>query len=676
MLAFYLNNRPFLLDESSSIVIDEENPAWNFKEYNGSAGMGISIPINDVNRMLLGNPDRFEKFRKGKASEFENFRAEFSGNLLIAGTLIVQSANNGVYKCWCRSEVGNIGKEYSEKYISDSYSFWQPIQFNNKASYDPETDDYDCPKIYNPDFFSGKGRVVTIHEKITNPNYIPEDWEWDETSSVLDEETIPRGEKVEDLTAAFYKTAGWFVNDRDLSGKVKAPTTESVKALIEIVDSLQVNVVSPMLFLNRVLENIFTDAKFPIGNSFLNEDDDLKKLILYNNFDITQNTYVTTSDWWNWNKDKQNRSEFYQALGQTVLFISRNAQQPFYYKDLVPKIKLSNLLLSIQNTLNVFFFPRKHLRIMDIIDRESIFTLPSIDISEYMIGEWEPGEKVNTTLKFSFSHDSSDTYFTEGWEKIDDYRDREKEPLDTWDDLKDIEQPRMEEVRYLRKENKFVRYKLWVKHVQDLESGSELDGRYLGWGTISVGFQNGFFNYGQEDEEEIKSDFSTLLGEEICITEQKGNTSDERFEYESLSPRLLFSLGNGSAKYETDNLRLDWEYPQKGLLDKRWKNTSRFYCQRLPVKRDAELPQNVINYIKRNIWRRFRSEEGEFVIDNIRTSYGLHKIGATKINGFKVEYAPKEYDLSGPWNVGDMIEIDEGLNFDNADVWDSYPLII
>ena len=141
-------------------------------------------------------------------------------------------------------------------------------------------------------------------------------------------------------------------------------------------------------------------------------------------------------------------------------------------------------------------------------------------------------------------------------------------------------------------------------------------------------------------------------------------------------PGLSFLWAMALRNTKQDTLRMDWEDPEKGLLKKRFKNTARFFCQRQPVERDARLPHNAIDYISRNIWRRFLSEEGEFVIEKIRTSYGLHSIGATTINGFKVEYAPKEYDLSGPWNVGDMIEIDEGLDFGSSDVWDSYPLII
>ncbi len=674
MLAFYLNNQPFLLDESTSITIEEINPAWNFKEYPGDVGLGINIPFNEVNAMLLGNPERFEKFRKGNIVEFTGFRVEVDGVVKLQGTLVINDASES-YKGWCRSDIGNIGKEYREKYITDSFSFAQEKTFSNKATYDPDSDDYDCPKVYNPDFFSEKGLEVELEEKIENPNHIPEDWQWDE-DSILEEETIPKGEKIEDLTAAFYKSTGWIVNERDNGGLVKVPTDTIEEVLEKGVLNTDLCAISPMLFLSYFIETVFKDAGYPIGENFLRNDADMKRLLIYNNFTIVEADYITTRTKYYLNTRYTDNvySDFVSGVVSEVSSLYFSANTAFFYKNLVPRIKLSDFLLSMQNLLNVFLMPRKHIREMDLIDRESIFTEPAINISEYLVGKWKMGEKKNVTLKFSFKHDSNDTYFQDGWENLDDSHDKIKEPVETWEDLENIEDPQLSEIRFVKSANKFAQYRVVV--VEKETDGKTIKTRNIGWDTISKGFQNGFFNYGQDDEEEIKTNFSTVLGEDICIAEQKGNTSDEHFEYQTFSPRLIFSLGNGTAKYETDTLRMDWEDPEKGLLKKRFKNTARFFCQRQPVERDARLPHNAIDYISRNIWRRFLSEEGEFVIEKIRTSYGLHSIGATTINGFKVEYAPKEYDLSGPWNVGDMIEIDEGLNFDNADVWDSYPLII
>ena len=54
-------------------------------------------------------------------------------------------------------------------------------------------------------------------------------------------------------------------------------------------------------------------------------------------------------------------------------FITRDYNGKFKYKDLVPKIKLPEFLLSVQNLLNLCFFFRNDGKV-DIIDRETIIT--------------------------------------------------------------------------------------------------------------------------------------------------------------------------------------------------------------------------------------------------------------------------------------------------------------
>ena len=272
MLAFYLNNQPFLLDESTSITIEEINPAWNFKEYPGDVGLGINIPFNEVNAMLLGNPERFEKFRKGNIVEFTGFRVEVDGVVKLQGTLVINDAS-GSYKGWCRFRY----RKYWEKSTARNIlpiAFHSPREktFSNKATYDPDSDDYDCPKVYNPDFFSEKGLEVELEEKIENPNHIPEDWQWDE-DSILEEETIPKGEKIEDLTAAFYKSTGWIVNERDNGGLVKVPTDtiEEVleKGCVEYGFVCDFSYAFPVVFLSKT---VFKDAGYPIGENFLRNE--------------------------------------------------------------------------------------------------------------------------------------------------------------------------------------------------------------------------------------------------------------------------------------------------------------------------------------------------------------------------------------------------------------------
>ena len=52
-------------------------------------------------------------------------------------------------------------------------------------------------------------------------------------------------------------------------------------------------VVSPMLFLRYIIKELLKASGFYIDIDALSDDEDLKKLILYNNFDITDIFFST-----------------------------------------------------------------------------------------------------------------------------------------------------------------------------------------------------------------------------------------------------------------------------------------------------------------------------------------------------------------------------------------------
>jgi len=177
----------------------------------------------------------------------------------------------------------------------------------------------------------------------------------------------------------------------------------------------------------------------------------------------------------------------------------------------------------------------------------------------------------------------------------------------------------------------------------------------IGWQHISTGFQNGFVNKGQEEQEEIKTKFSTLIGGQTTMTQQKGNINSMRFAYSNFSPRLLFYTGNNTAKNQTANISLDWEKVDTGLLTSRWSQWSRFWCQRQPVKGEATFTANMIDYVIRNIWKKFRGEDGEFIIEEMKCEFGLNRIGISSINGYKTATIPKIVQLTGTWDYGELV---------------------
>jgi len=663
MLAFYLNNKPFAVDSADSVRLSWRNPACNIKDFPGDIGLGIEIPVNDINRELLGNPERFERYAENNIREFAGFEIRYGGVLLMQGTLIINSAGEDKYSAWLRSDIGNIGKEHREKFIFESKSFLeQERTFENKSNYDPLTDHYACPKIFNSQFFYDKGRKLKLERYIENPQYADMNW-WQDLWNTVPA-YITEAYETEDLTESFRKTASWTVNYPNPDGTILMP--ESYSHIDFVHKNLETCVVSPMLFLNYILKTVIKDSGFYLDKNFLREDPDLQKLILYNNFDITHMKHIPSYDIIEWNVKLDN--DLYSRGSYTIPSenVYRGYDKTFLYKDLVPEINLKDFFLSTQNLLNVCFFFRPGRKIIDIIDREGILTGTSVDISGYLTGSWEMGDKKDVTIKFSFSHDTNDEYFTDKWEDIDDRREDEKEPVETWEDLENITEPEMGEIRYLKTYNQYVQYNLIQITDEDPVTGQPVESSHLGWERIALGFQNGYYNYGKDEEEEISTKFSTLFGDQTTLAYQRGNIRNKKYAYENFTPRLLFYLGNNTAKFETDTISLDWEKQETGLMYSRWKNWARFWANRQPVSCQAHFPLNMLIYVLNNLYRKFRTREGEFIIEEISTEFGINQIGLTKINGYKINYTPQVHYLSDLWRYMDDLIIDTPIDFEST----------
>ena len=649
MLGFYLNNEPFVLDLNSSIRLTWVNPACFFDEIPGDVGIGISIPVNNHNRAMLKNPERFERLSQENDNEFPGFAIRYSGVLLMSGTLVIQSASSESYSGWLRSNVGNLGKLHREKYIYDINAFAEDKEFVNKANYDPLTDPYGCPKIYNPEFFYDKGRKVPIEIQVPNPDY----YEGSDREAFLMQES-----ETEAFSEAFRKTAFYFVNKLNPDNTVMAEG--DIGQMKNLEYSLKVNVVSPMLFLNYVIEKVLSDANFFIDNNFISSDNDLQKLLIYGNYDIATMTFEIPSfeiHVTNWSDGATIQNYVRRITG-----VIRSYTESFVFKDLLPKIKLKDFILSIQNLLNVCFHFTQEGKV-NIIDREQILTNPAFDIDKYMINQWEITEKKDVTLKFTFEHDEDDTIFKERWEDVDDVRMDEKKPVNDYYELEDITSPEMGEVRYIRSTNTYVKYSLIQESLPDAETGGQLTEDTLGWQHLAIGFQNGYVNYGKDEEEEIATNFSTLIGDQTVMTHHRGNINSLKFAYQNFTPRLLFYLGNNIAKSETDNISLDWEKEETGLLKKRYSKWSKFWSTRQPVSGKAQIPLNVIDYMVNNITQKYRCEQGDFIIEEMETEFNLNGIGTTNIKGYKIAYTPNIFPVISKWNFNDMILDDSLIDF-------------
>jgi hypothetical protein len=664
MLGYYINNKPLAIEANSSVRIIYYNPACFFDEIPGDVALGIEMPNNEVNAAILGNPERFAKYSMSSTREFPGFEIRFGGKTLISGTLIIQSADKDSYSGWCRNNVGNLGKAHRDKYIYDIPAFMQNKTFVNKANYNPLTDPYGCPTHYNPDFFRDKGHVVNLTKKVPNPDYVDLSW-WQDLWHEQQPAYLDEFYKIEAFTEAFRRSAALFVNHLNPDKTVQAIGSTALIKRFET--DLFVNVISPMLFLNFILEMLFRDAKFFIDKNAIKDSPDMQKLILYNNFDITKVEFTTKFI-----------TETIPAV-ETVLYtipavtytvgsiqdIKRSYDGTFQYRDLLPKIKLRDFILSIQNLLNVCFHFHGDGKV-DIIDREAAIDSVPIDIDKYLVNGWNIGERKDVTLKFLFSHDNDDSMFSEKWIDIDDRRLDEKDPVQTADELELIENPVFGEIRYIVQSNTYAEY-AWVVEPQiDPATGDEVPVNIVGWKHLSTGFQNGFFNRNKNEEEQIKTDFSTLFGDQTTHTLHKGNMETIKLAYENFTPRLMFYLGNNQAKSETANLALDWEKKDKGLLAKRWPKWNRFWAQRHPVTIDAAFSINMLDYVSRNITNRFRCREGDFIIETMETEFNLNSIGDTKLTGYKNSFTPAVVTIDQHWNWNNLIMDDTLLDFDNV----------
>ncbi len=672
MLSFTLNTEPLVLSHDTSVQLVWQNPACNFKSFPGDVGLGIDIPVNDHNRMLFENSERWDLHATENKRELPNFEISYSGTLLMRGTLVIENSNNETYTGWLRSEAGNIGKVHREKYIYDSISFNEEKTFVNKSNYDPDTDDYACPEIRNPLFFQEKGERWEAVRLTPNPNFGKKVWNllWGLLPQTDSRPYLINLVETEDLTEAFLQNGNWRVNRPNPGFDVYAPDSTSNADSKSIVEDLEVAVVSPMLFLTYVLKALFKDANFSIRDNFLADDDDLKNLIIYHNFDITNMEYFTAEvegyiDYFDerFNDPLYAHSQLIErSSGYTVSKVRRWVDK-FVYKNLLPKIRMKDFVMSIQNLLNVFFHFAPDQKIVDIIDRESILDGEAIDIEKYLTNFRNKEEKKNNTLKFSFEHDSNDLIITERWEDISDYRDKEKEPVDTWTLLMAVEEPETDEIRFVREINAYAQYKLWLLEDED-EDGNLKQKKFIGWRVLSIAFQIAYFNYrkNEREEEEIKTEFSTLVEE--AGTLQKGNIRSELFAFETFSPRLLFAKPFNQADYETANISLDWEKEETGLLETRWKYWKRIWATRQEVSTEADFHLSILDFTIRNIYKKFRSQECEFLIDEMKTEFRMNEIGKTQIKGYKFDYAPKTYTLDDMWQLNDIIFIDETIDLE------------
>lgn len=636
MLTITYKNNDIPLDEGFSIRLSWINPVCFFDKIMGDAGLGIDIPVNDYSKAYFGHPDRFEKLRvTAEGRKFGNVEIRYDGYLLMSGTLNITNATWETYSGWLQSNVGVIGEQQRERDITEM-EWTKDVSFSNKSIYVEGVDHYCAPSLKNGIWWEEKGGLIKLPKA-----YYDEDGKYNETDNEI-------GKLTWDHITNYKK----FVNYRP-SGLVLYSDKGAV--------------VTPMLWLTYVIDQMFKMNSFFIeANPFKNVID-LKGMVVYNNWSLikmdpvykTVVNRVFDKDYVpdtplipgvDMGNDEPNK--FWIDVVTKMIEDFQFYPGTFNYSDLLPLISLKDFLIALQNYFNVAFFWRTDQRV-DIIMREHVLDdkvwdvatgtyviVTPFDLSDYLSGNWIIGEQKDVTLKFIQEYDREDRMFGQEFhdltERIDDFA----EDVETFTELEAITTDPEGTLRLVKSENKIYEWKWAVQENEGI--GYNHQERYwdvMKWEFVSTGPQPYLYGSGDE-QEEIKSNLSTLImvGEDV-VALQKGNMASTRSLRNEFSFRVGFASGINGYKLTPTNpislATLNWE-GDDGIFTLRWKQWSRFWSTRLPIEGEFNLPLNVLYYVTNNIHRKFKTEHGVFIIESMETEIGLNLIGKTRIKGYKL----------------------------------------
>ena len=326
-------------------------------------------------------------------------------------------------------------------------------------------------------------------------------------------------------------------------------------------------VITPFPFVAYLLKQIFKFAQYKIKVNEFEENPQLIKKVLYTNNSIIRLTYSLVGGIW--------------GAGPT------RTLDKWDMTKIVPDVKISNFLIWLQNHLNIcFVFDRN--REVRIIDREkrmnmaaSTFLLDKIVVNTTN----SKFDKDKRGVEFKQEFDTNDHHFTEkyGWRKLsdDDYKNM-KPSVPTYDDL-----PTPAEAGDVRLVDQDWYFK-WQEYTVLDTNGNETEFKSWRWEAYTNRHQN--MKIGEEDFEKIETGFSpTDYRGQIHV---QGNAPlwMTTPEFHECKPKLLNYIGvhdeiprgggNGSIEHKT--VGNDLYYGENPLYLTRWKNTVRFFINRVP----------------------------------------------------------------------------------------------
>lgn len=641
MLTLSLNghNIPLSLDFSTRLTW--KSPVTDFEKIPSGYGLGISFPINQYTKPIFGNAHRFAKFRDGNDQKFPGFEVRFCGVLLMAGTLKITGSSKDNYEATLIDQVGVLGEKEQERSILDIPAFDRQQSWQNSADYHPDTHSYCCFPVINNNFFTDKGMKVKrdVYDQVPGKGL------------VRTNETY----EVEIMSYCFGKSTNYRVNALNGDGTIKTDNV-TIDTTGLAYENGRVSVVSPFFFLNHIIKESIKSSNFHIHENYLSDSPVLRKVCIYNSYDITKTKVGATGEilfgYWSLPVDgtfEQTMPDDLNSFGYKTYGYIRSYLETILVdhvpqigvwmkpKNHLPKIKVGELLLSTQNLFNVVFHFLPNSQV-NVFSREEILAGEAIDIDPYFLSSWAIGEKKNVSLKFSRSIEEKDMVFSERFTDLSDRRDDIREPVASWTELESIENPQESEIRFIRDKGVFAEYK-WITQTEvDGSTKNELTNDVLGWEECSIGLQDAFFQYGHEETEEIKTSWGTCYGTmQNTLVSQQGSMDIWKSKQQPFAPRLLLYDKENHGANEIPELSLEYEKEGNGILPVLWKNWNRFWANRLPVTGEFDFPVNVLRHMIYNICHKYRTREGEFLIEEMSCELFVDRIGTTEIKGFKVE---------------------------------------
>lgn len=641
MLTLSLQGIPIPLPVDFSMRLTIKSPVCAFDKIPFSYSLDFSLPRNRHTSAILGKPERVAKYRPGNDQKLPGFEVGFGGGLFLAGTLIVKVSGTN-YSLTVIDLVGEISEKEQERSILDIPKFAEPQTWENSANYTPDTHAYCCFPVINSAFFKDKGVVAKRTVKI------PIDGgKWENQSY-----------EIEVLSYCFNGAAAYRVNALNVNNTIKLiASTIDLTKMVEKYNTYstgQVSVVTPFLFLKNIIRDALKANNFHILDNILNASSAFRNLCIYNNYDITKTDY------------SQSGEIIYQesviSIGpdaETILpgsFSSAGTKiynyirsytslipaegggflQGIWYtaKNHLPKMTIGNLLLSTQNLLNVCFdFLPNHT--INAFSREDLLNREAIDLQKYFLGTWYPGEKKNVALKFVREHDNTDLVFSERYTDLNDRKANIKAAVATWDELFAVAGPEEGDIRRITSLNIYVEYKLITQTEPDPQSKEQFTRDVLGWEEISIGLQPGWYEYGRDETEEIKTSWSTCYGDATnTLVNQPGNMDAWKAKEQAFSPRLLMYRGNNQGGNQSPDFSFEYEGPG-GLLSTCWKRTAPWWANRLPLTGYFNFSANALRSIIWNKCLPYRTDETAFLIEKIEVDLFIDHIGVAELTVVK-----------------------------------------